>query len=473
MVIDRVPGLVSYIDSDVRYAFTSARYSEWFRDTQFVGRKVVDVIGEAAFARAWPEMERALAGEEVHFKAFLPYDASKPRYVQVSYSPHRAENGTVAGVVATIQDITAQNEMEQALRRSEERLQQVFEQAPVAIVVFRGPQFVIELANPSYGAMLQGRELVGRRFKDIVPELGDYVWDAFQRVMETGEPFVANDLFVAYDQNGDGIAEDHWFNLVYHPLTEGDGTVSGLVAVCNEVTVQVRARQELERVNKELEEFAYVASHDLQEPLRMVNVYTQLLMRRHIGDNPQAKEYAAIVHQGVSRMEALIQDLLTFSRTIHADEVQASAADLSAALVEARSVLKDRIEESGADITAPLLPTVRGDTAQMTQVFQNLLSNALKYRKNDTRPVIRISAECDGINWTIAVADNGIGFDSQYAERIFGLFKRLHKTEYPGTGLGLAICRRIVERYNGRIWAESTLGQGSTFYFSLPGCEGA
>jgi light-regulated signal transduction histidine kinase (bacteriophytochrome) len=109
----------------------------------------------------------------------------------------------------------------------------------------------------------------------------------------------------------------------------------------------------------------------------------------------------------------------------------------------------------------------------MTQVFQNLLSNALKYRKNDTRPVIRISAECDGINWTIAVADNGIGFDSQYAERIFGLFKRLHKTEYPGTGLGLAICRRIVERYNGRIWAESTLGQGSTFYFSLPGCEGA
>jgi light-regulated signal transduction histidine kinase (bacteriophytochrome) len=239
------------------------------------------------------------------------------------------------------------------------------------------------------------------------------------------------------------------------------------------MTPQVLARRELERANRELEEFAYVASHDLQEPLRMVNVYTQLLIRRHVGDNPQAKQYAAIIHQGVSRMEALIHDLLAFSRTIHSDELQATTADLSAALEEAKSVLEDRIEESGAQITAPLLPAVHGDTAQMAQVFQNLLSNALKYRKNDTCPVIYITAESDGVNWTIAVADNGIGFDSQYTERIFGLFKRLHKTEYAGTGLGLAICRRIVERYKGRIWARSTPGEGSTFYFSLPRCEGA
>jgi light-regulated signal transduction histidine kinase (bacteriophytochrome) len=205
--------------------------------------------------------------------------------------------------------------------------------------------------------------------------------------------------------------------------------------------------------------------------LRMVNVYTQLLIKRHVGDNAQAKQYAAIVHQGVNRMEALIHDLLTFSRTIHSEDHPAESADLSVALAEATSVLKDRIEQTGASITAPLLPTVRGDTAQMAQVFQNLLSNALKYQSNGTRPEVQISAACDSVNWIMSVKDNGIGFETKYAERIFGLFKRLHKNEYPGTGLGLAICRRIIERHGGRIWADSTPGEGSTFYISLPRTE--
>ena len=267
--------------------------------------------------------------------------------------------------------------------------------------------------------------------------------------------------------------EDHWFNVAYNPFRDSDGIVAGLIAVLTEVTAHVVARQDLERANRELEEFAYVASHDLQEPLRMVNIYTQLLMKRHIGEDSQAKQYAAIIHQGVNRMEALIHDLLIFSKTIHYEEKLNDRADLSAALAEATSVLRDRIERSGASITASVLPTVRGDTAQMAHVFQNLLSNALKYQRNGARPEVQISAECDGTNWTVAVRDNGIGFEAQYAERIFGLFKRLHQEEYPGTGLGLAICRRIVERHGGRIWAESEVGKGSTFYFSVPRTEGA
>jgi signal transduction histidine kinase len=206
----------------------------------------------------------------------------------------------------------------------------------------------------------------------------------------------------------------------------------------------------------------------------MVNVYTQLLMKRHIGDIPEARQYADTIHQGVNRMEALIHDLLAFSRTIQpADEVEVGSADLSAALAEATSVLKDRIESSGAVIEHPNLPSVRGDTAQIAQVFQNLLSNAIKYQADGSRPVVKIAAKQDGKCWTIAVQDNGIGFDAKYSDRIFGLFKRLHKDEYPGTGLGLAICRRIVERHGGRIWAESTPGEGSVFYMSLPRIEGA
>jgi signal transduction histidine kinase len=236
-----------------------------------------------------------------------------------------------------------------------------------------------------------------------------------------------------------------------------------------------RTNDDLTRVNRELEEFAYVSSHDLQEPLRMVNIYTHLILKETAqektnGEDDQAKlsQYREFVRQGIDRMEALIRDLLTFSRTIQNDDPPIGVVNLSDSLHEALSVLGDRIEESGAVVTAGSLPCVRVDTTQMAHVFQNLLSNSIKYRGLSVTPEINISAEARDSSWIISVSDNGIGFDQQYAERIFGLFKRLHKDEYPGTGLGLAICQRIVERYGGRIWATSSVGAGATFYFALP-----
>jgi PAS domain S-box-containing protein len=246
------------------------------------------------------------------------------------------------------------------------------------------------------------------------------------------------------------------------------GNPTRFLGVIVDITPQVLARKELERVNKELEEFAYVASHDLQEPLRMVNIYTQMIVKDFCGTDAKAQKYAEFVGQGVTRMETLIRDLLTYSRSVQTDELPVGKADLSAALTEAMSVLKNRIEENSAVIKAESLPVLRGDTAQIAHVFQNLLSNALKYRKNDAPPEIYISANLRDEHCFVCVQDNGIGFDQKYAERIFGLFKRLHKEEYPGTGLGLAICQRIVERYGGRMWAEGTPKQGAKFYFSLP-----
>ena len=255
------------------------------------------------------------------------------------------------------------------------------------------------------------------------------------------------------------------------PVKDNRGHVVRWFGTNTDITDQKRTEEELRRINRELEEFAYVSSHDLQEPLRMVNIYTQLLLRRFGGENSEAQQYAAFVQQGVSRMEELIRDLLEFSRTVHAEDPQIGVASLQDSLAEALAVLKSRIEECGACVTADPLPNVAGETRQLALVFQQLLSNSLKYRKKDNSPLIRISAARERDEWVIGFQDNGIGFDQQYAERIFGLFKRLHKDEYPGTGLGLAICQRIIQRYGGRMWARSSLGEGATLFFALPCAE--
>ncbi|MEO8130868.1 MAG: PAS domain S-box protein [Bryobacteraceae bacterium] len=255
------------------------------------------------------------------------------------------------------------------------------------------------------------------------------------------------------------------------PVCDNFGTVVRWFGTNTDIDEQKRTEDALRRANGDLEEFAYVASHDLQEPLRMVNVYTQLLLRR-LGSEvtPQLSEYAGYVSTGVRRMESLIRDLLTYSRTAHDDDEEMSgSADLSVALRHAIASVDARVQETRAQITFDSLPVVSGDEGQMSHVFQNLLSNALKYCKNEETPRIHVGAEHSNRDWVVSIRDNGIGFSQDHAERIFGLFKRLHRDEdYPGTGLGLAICKRIIERYHGRIWAESKVGVGSTFYFALP-----
>ena len=231
----------------------------------------------------------------------------------------------------------------------------------------------------------------------------------------------------------------------------------------------IHTNQELSRANRELEEFAFVSSHDLQEPLRMVNIYTQLILKATQDKNGELIQYRQFVSEGIQRMEALIHDLLTFSRTIQQDEtIPATATPLANAFDDACCALRERIAESGAVIHSDQLPHVYAEAAQISHVFQNLLSNSIKYRHPERPVEIRISVETREGFWIISFRDNGIGFEQQYAQRIFGLFKRLHKNTYPGTGLGLAICQRIVERHGGRIWAIGRPNEGATFYFSLP-----
>jgi chemotaxis family two-component system sensor kinase Cph1 len=225
---------------------------------------------------------------------------------------------------------------------------------------------------------------------------------------------------------------------------------------------------ELAESNKELEQFAYVASHDLQEPLRMVSSYMQLLQARYKDRlDADAQEFIGYAVDGAVRMQRLIQDLLAFSR-VGTRGKQPEAVDSEAALLDAVQNLKMQIESEKAVIVFADLPVVMADRDQLTQVFQNLISNSIKFRGNK-KPHIGIDAQVSNGFAEFKLVDNGIGIDPKYAERIFVIFQRLHsREEFEGTGIGLAICKKIIERHGGRIWVDSDLGNGSSFYFTLP-----
>jgi signal transduction histidine kinase len=229
-----------------------------------------------------------------------------------------------------------------------------------------------------------------------------------------------------------------------------------------------RKAEELARSNADLEQFAYVASHDLQEPLRMVAAYTQLLGERYKGKlDADADKFIGYATEGATRMQVLIQDLLAFSR-VGRNGGAGEHIECSAVMKDVLQTLATNIQENRAVVTYGELPAVWTDRTQMSQVFQNLIGNALKFRGSDP-PVISVQAEKTGQNWLFSVSDNGIGIAPEHADNIFVVFQRLHaRTEYPGNGIGLAICKKIIERAGGRIWVESQAGSGSTFKFIMP-----
>jgi PAS domain S-box-containing protein len=269
-----------------------------------------------------------------------------------------------------------------------------------------------------------------------------------------------------------------WAQIIGSPLRDINGAVIGAVEANLDITERKRAEtkllelnEELIRSNKELEQFAYVASHDLQEPLRMVSSYTQLLARRYQDKlDHEAREFIHYAVDGANRMHNLIQALLSYSRISTRGAQMNTPVDLREAMEEAVAHLRVAISESAAKVTAAGLPTVAADRTQMVQLFQNLIGNSIKFRKHEEPPRVQISAEKTGHEWIISVKDNGIGIEPQYFERIFVIFQRLHGTrQYPGTGIGLALCQRIVQRHSGRIWVESEPGQGATFHFTING----
>jgi PAS domain S-box-containing protein len=316
------------------------------------------------------------------------------------------------------------------------------------------------------------RELLARTFQDITHagDLGADL-DLMQALLSGARDWYA--LEKRYVRQDGRVV---WVLLHGSVVRDAAGAPRLFVSQVQDVTERkdaeaalARQHVELARSNAELEQFAYVASHDLQEPLRAIASYTQLLADRYAPQlDDRARRYIRYAVQGAERMRALIEDVLALSRVGSQAQAFAPVA-LEAVLDAALQQLGPAIRESGATITRTPLPTVRGAAAQLAQLLQNLVANAIKFRRPDAAPAVHVSAHAEAGAWTISVRDDGIGIAPRFHDRVFAVFKRLHtQDEYPGTGMGLAICKKVVERHGGRIWVESVPNEGATFRFTIP-----
>jgi PAS domain S-box-containing protein len=448
-----------------------------YRRDELVGQKVKNIIPEGFAERLIADDLRSAAdalaqqiGTGLELIGRRKDGSNFP--IEIMLSPLESAEGIL--VTAAIRDISVRKDAENHLAQMEGRYRGLLEAAPDGMVVVnQGGEIVLLNLQAEKQFGYRRDELVGQKVKNIIPE-------------GFAERLIADDLRSAADalaqQIGTGLeligrrkdGSEFPIEIMLSPLESAEGIL--VTAAIRDISVRKKAEahvQELNRSNEELGQFAYVASHDLQEPLRMVASYTQLLSRRYKGRlDADADEFIAFAVDGANRMQRLIQDLLVYSRVAtKGNDLRHTSSE--EALQRALINLGGAIEDSGALVTHDLMPTVLADEMQLVQLFQNLVGNAIKYQKGGI-PLIHISAASNGgKKWIFAVKDNGLGIEPQYFDRIFGMFQRLHKREeFTGTGIGLAICKKIVERHGGSISVESQLGHGSTFRFALAGSEG-
>ncbi|WP_077921286.1 PAS domain-containing protein [Spirosoma sp. 209] len=438
-------------------------------------------------------------------------------YIDHTYHPQRDSTGQITHVLVVVVDMTQHVHTRRAVEASETRLRSVIASAPAAMGLFMGRDLVVELPNQAFIDIVgKGPDIVGKPLREVMPELlteNQPFLQILDTVYTSGQMFQSFGSQVKIVRNG--VMTDNFYNITYTPLRDEQGRVFAILDIAIDVTEQIKAQQDLQqsearyrqlsadleqqvqartqqlqalvgdlrRSNENLQQFAYVASHDLQEPLRKIQSFGDILKPQYADGLGEGVNFLERMQAAASRMSTLIKDLLSFSRISTQQEDQAQVS-LTAVVQEVLLDLEMVIDETKAQVTIDPLPTVAGDTSQLGQLFSNLFSNALKFRRPDATPQIRIRCErvvaaalppaiqptrTADVYFCIEVADNGIGFDARYADRIFQVFQRLHsKGEFAGTGIGLAICQKVAANHGGTITATSQPGQGATFSLYLP-----
>jgi PAS domain S-box-containing protein len=478
LLMDTIPDRIYFKDLESRFVRNNAAHARAFGT---IPERCVGKSDSDFFSRE--HAERARADEQEIIRTGKPVIAKTERitlrdgqkaWASSTKLPWRDATGKIIGTFGLTRDITETKEAEQKLFEERNLLRTIIDQLPSRLYV-KDLQSRYVLNNQAHldglGVKTQA-EATGRTTRDFFPGArGEQALLDDRRVLDTDKP-------MANEERSDfgGVGRLRWSLVTKVPLHDVSGRLIGLVGISHDITERKRQEEETKRMatelarsNAELEQFAYVASHDLQEPLRAVASCVQLLKKRYEGQlDERANEFITHAVDGTKRMQALIMDLLAYSR-VGTHSHPFTAIDCNEIMKDVLANLTVAISESGANVTHEPLPTVTADDSQLSQVFQNLIGNALKFRAEGRTPEVRVTVRRDGADWIFGVADNGIGIEPQYYERVFRVFQRLHtRARYPGTGIGLAICKKIVERHGGRIWIESQPDRGTTFFFTLP-----
>ena len=510
LITESTVAVALYVGREMRIQYVNdIMTGYWGKDLSVIGKTLREAVPElegqpfpALLDKVYTTGQSYMGKEE---EAILRVDGKlQSFFFNYSYKALRNFEGEIYGIHHMATDVTEQVLSRKKLELSEANLRNIILQAPVAMCLMKGPRHVVETANELM-LLLWGKRESDMLNKPLFEGLPEARFQGFEEILDnvyqTGKTFRANGVPVMLPR--DNKIEVVYSNFVYEAFREGNDMISGIMAVATEVTEQVIARQKIEelvsertkelgesnknlqRSNAELAQFAYIASHDLQEPVRKISTFTEMLQSNLTEIDPTSKRYLEKIETASSRMLALIRDVLTFSQLSREHE-QFSHVDLNEVLLSVRNDFDLLIDEKGAVITNDRLPVVAGIPVQIHQLFTNLLSNALKFNDKFRAPRVNVScsrvAAADLYNfkdlkrgkfyYQITFQDNGIGFSQTNANQIFEIFQRLHgKKDYEGTGIGLAMCKKIAQNHNGDIYAESSPGHGASFHIILPQLE--
>lgn len=465
------------LDRNLRFVRINDRMAKinGFPPEEHIGKTLQEIVPDLAeqgeiVAKELFETKNKVMGRE--FNGITPAKPGVLRTWIEQWYPLKDSTNQIIGINVAALEITEIKRADKALKKSEEKLRLAIEGADAGMWFWNLEKDIFEWTDrykTIFGIDPDPKMSYNDFLKLVHPEDQEKVINATQRAMQYGEDFKVELRTIWPDRS------IHWVYSLGRLFYDVQGKPKEMIGIAIDITPSKLAEQELQetlkqlkRSNAELEQFAYVASHDLQEPLRMITSFLQLLQRRYEHQlDSDANEFIQFAVDGAARMQELVNDLLTYSRigrkTGKFEEV--NSEDILKQITFDSRVL---IEEKNANISYGNLPMVWADYTQLVQVFQNLISNSIKYNEQE-HPTIHISAEKKVNDWVFKVEDNGIGIDSQHGDRVFKIFQRLHgRDEYEGTGIGLAIVKRIIEQHGGMIWYDSKPGEGSIFYFSIP-----
>ncbi len=492
-LLDFAPTLIYCLDNSLCYQYVNKRYEQWLGmgKKDLVGKSVEEALGTEALNALKPNMTKALAGQTVEFDSEVPYKIGT-RYVHVLYVPNINSSGSIEGIMVFINDLTEKKTIQLELERKAKELQDYFDNATVGLHWVDANGIII-WANRAELQLLgyKAEEYIGHHIAefhaerkvidDILTRLSrNETLNQYESVLKCKDGSLRN---VMINSNvlweGENFVHTRCFTL---DITEKRRAEQLLSKVNSDLERKVKERtSQLSKKNEELEQFAYAASHDLQEPLRKISIFSDRLKTKGFNNTDiEAAGYVEKINDAANRMNNLIKDLLSFAKLSQPEE-QIEEVDLKELIENVKADLELMIIQKKANVVSNNLPVVCGIPVQLQQLFYNLLNNALKFAKKDTLPIITVSGrnideserkehDLDRSKkyFEITVTDNGIGFDQSQADEVFTIFRRLHDRSYTGTGIGLAICKKVVDNHDGRIWVDATPNIGTIFTIILP-----